>query len=165
MTRQQCHGHTSECCICNEDMPTTVIEDPPPVEEPTDDSSCGNDLEQEAVELANEQRARYGLAPVTCNAKLNKVVHEYSQLMCDEDDFGHFVGGTRPSSRLNDGGISWRGFAENAAEGQRTPEDVIRTWIFSRDHRENMLQASATEIGVGYVECAGNPYWTMMLIW
>ena len=38
---------------------------------------------------------------------------------------------------------------ENLAQGQLTPEEVVRDWMRSEGHRQNILQPAFTEIGVG----------------
>ena len=59
-------------------------------------------------------------------------------------------------------GITYRSAGENIARGQKTPEAVVNAWMNSSGHRANILNASYTEIGVGYV-AEGN-YWTQMFI-
>ena len=59
-------------------------------------------------------------------------------------------------------GLSFRTAGENIAYGQRTPQAVVNAWMNSSGHRANILNASYTQIGVGYV-AAGN-YWTQMFI-
>jgi uncharacterized protein YkwD len=59
-------------------------------------------------------------------------------------------------------GITYRSAGENIAKGQITPKAVVDAWMNSSGHRANILNASFTEIGVGYVS-SGN-YWTQMFI-
>ena len=59
-------------------------------------------------------------------------------------------------------GISYRTAGENIAQGYRTPEAVMNGWMNSSGHRANILNASYTQIGVGYV--ADGNYWTQMFI-
>ena len=59
-------------------------------------------------------------------------------------------------------GISYRAAGENIAKGQTTPAAVVNAWWNSAGHRQNMLNASYTQIGVGYV--ADGKYWTQMFI-
>ena len=59
-------------------------------------------------------------------------------------------------------GISYKSAAENIAKGQRTPQAVLNAWMNSSGHRANILNASYTKIGVGYVQ-SGN-LWTQMFI-
>ena len=57
-------------------------------------------------------------------------------------------------------GLSFRTAGENIARGHATPQAVVNGWMNSSGHRANILNASYTQIGVGYV-AQGN-YWTQM---
>lgn len=59
-------------------------------------------------------------------------------------------------------GLSYRSAGENIAYGQRTPSAVVTGWMNSSGHRANILNASFTQIGVGY-SSNGN-HWTQLFI-
>jgi uncharacterized protein YkwD len=59
-------------------------------------------------------------------------------------------------------GLSYRTAGENIAYGYTTPQAVVNGWMNSSGHRANILSASYTQIGVGYV-AQGN-YWTQMFL-
>lgn len=63
---------------------------------------------------------------------------------------------------IRDFGISYKAYGENIAQGYRTPQAVVTGWMNSSGHRANILNASFTQIGVGYV--ADGNYWTQMFI-
>ena len=67
-----------------------------------------------------------------------------------------------PFDMMKSFGISYRAAGENIAKGQTTPAAVVNAWWNSAGHRQNMLNASYTQIGVGYV--ADGKYWTQMFI-
>lgn len=120
-------------------------------------------FEQEVIRLVNEQRAQNGLKPLSENWELSRVARYKSQDMVDNRYFSH----TSPTygspfQMIRDFGISFRRAGENIAYGQRTPQAVVNAWMNSSGHRANILNASYTQIGVGYV-AAGN-YWTQMFI-
>ena len=120
-------------------------------------------FEQEVVRLVNEQRAQYGLKPLTENWELSRVARYKSQDMVDNRYFSH----TSPTygspfQMIRAFGLSFRTAGENIAYGQRTPQAVVNAWMNSSGHRANILNASYTQIGVGYV-ASGN-YWTQMFI-
>ena len=50
---------------------------------------------------------------------------------------------------------------ENLASGQRTPQEVVTSWMSSPGHRENMLMPGFREIGVGFYENR----WVQKFIW
>ena len=120
-------------------------------------------FEQEVVRLVNEQRARHGLKPLTENWELSRVARYKSQDMVDNRYFSH----TSPTygspfQMIRAFGVSFRTAGENIAYGQRTPQAVVNAWMNSSGHRANILNASYTQIGVGYV--ANGNYWTQMFI-
>lgn len=97
------------------------------------------------------------------NWELSRVARYKSQDMYDNRYFSHNspIYGT-PFQMMKNFGISYRSAAENIAKGQRTPQEVVNAWMNSSGHRANILNASYTQIGVGYV-ATGN-YWTQMFI-
>ena len=111
----------------------------------------------------NEKRAENGLKALKHNWELSRVARYKSQDMKDNRYFSH----TSPTygspyEMMRNFGISFRRAGENIARGQRTPQAVVNAWMNSSGHRANILNASYTEIGVGYVK-DGN-YWTQMFI-
>ncbi|MBQ9832920.1 MAG: LysM peptidoglycan-binding domain-containing protein [Clostridia bacterium] len=126
------------------------------------DTSVSN-FESEVVRLVNEQRAANGLSALKENWELSRVARYKSQDMVDNKYFSHTspTYGT-PFEMITDFGISYRTAGENIAYGQRTPQQVVNAWMNSSGHRANILNASFTQIGVGYV--ANGHYWTQMFI-
>ena len=49
---------------------------------------------------------------------------------------------------MRDNGLSFSMAAENIAAGQRTPEEVVESWMNSPGHRANIL-GDCKELGVG----------------
>ena len=119
--------------------------------------------EKEVIRLVNEIRAQYGLNALTENWELSRVARYKSQDMRDRGYFSH----TSPTygspfDMMKAFGLSYRSAGENIAYGYRTPEAVVKAWMNSSGHRENILSAKYTQIGVGYVQ-NGN-YCTQMFI-
>ena len=109
-------------------------------------------FESEVVRLVNEIRVQYGLKPLTENWELSRVARYKSQDMADNGYFSH----TSPTygspfQMMKAFGISYRAAGENIAYGQRSPQAVVDAWMNSSGHRANILNASYTQIGVGYV--------------
>lgn len=119
--------------------------------------------ENEVVRLVNEARAQNGLQPLTVNWELSRIARYKSQDMADNGYFSH----TSPTygspfDMIHAFGLSYRTAGENIAYGQTTPQIVMNSWMNSSGHRANILNASFTQIGVGYSP-DGN-YWTQMFI-
>lgn len=125
--------------------------------------SALSEYEKEVVRLVNDIRVKNGLNALKINEKLSSVAREKSQNMHDLRYFDH----TSPTygspfDMMKSFGITYRYAGENIAMGYSTPEAVVNAWMNSPGHRANILKASYTEIGVGYVS-SGN-YCTQMFI-
>ncbi len=120
-------------------------------------------FEEQVVALVNQQRAANGLQPLTLSATLSNAARAKSQDMHDQHYFAHEspTYGS-PFDMLKSFGISYRSAGENIAMGYATPEAVMNGWMNSSGHRANILNASYTQIGVGYV--ADGNYWTQEFI-
>lgn len=119
--------------------------------------------EAEVIRLVNTIRTQNGLGTLSGNWELSRVARYKSQDMHDRGYFSH----TSPTygspfDMMRSFGITYRSAGENIAKGYRTPEEVVNGWMNSEGHRANILNASFTQIGVGYVS-DGN-YWTQMFI-
>lgn len=119
--------------------------------------------EQEVIRLVNEIRVQNGLKTLTYNWELSRVARYKSQDMKDNRYFSHTspVYGS-PFQMMKNFGITYRSAGENIARGQTSPQAVVNAWMNSSGHRANILNASFTQIGVGYV--ADGNYWTQMFI-
>ena len=119
--------------------------------------------ENEVIRLVNEIRGAYGLNPLTANWELSRIARYKSEDMSNNRYFSHTspTYGT-PFQMIKAFGLSYRTAGETIAYGYRTPAAVVDGWMNSSGHRANILNASYTQIGVGY--CASGNYWTQMFI-
>lgn len=129
---------------------------------PLQDSSVSS-YESEVIRLVNEIRVKNGLKALTADWQLSRVARYKSQDMANKHYFSH----TSPTygspfQMMNSFGLAYRTAGENIACGQKTPQAVVDAWMNSSGHRANILNASYTKIGVGYV--ANGNYWTQMFI-
>lgn len=127
------------------------------------DNKAVSDYEKEVVNLVNNIRKDYGLSPLKLNSELSAVARLKSSDMREKGYFSH----TSPTygspfDMMKTFGIKYRTAGENIAMGYRTPQAVVDGWMNSEGHRENILNPSFTEIGVGYI--ANGNYWTQMFI-
>ena len=119
--------------------------------------------EKEVVRLVNEERRSRGLGELTYDWQLSRVARYKSEDMKENNYFSH----TSPTygspfQMMKSFGISYKSAGENIARGQSTPSTVVKAWMNSSGHRANILNASFTHIGVGFV--ADGKYWTQMFI-
>lgn len=125
--------------------------------------STVSSYESEVIRLVNEIRQQNGLRPLAANWELSRVARYKSQDMRDNGYFSHNspTYGT-PFQMLSAFGLSYRTAGENIAKGYASPQAVVNGWMNSSGHRANILKASYTQIGVGYVP--GGNYWTQLFI-
>lgn len=138
---------------------------PAPTPDPAPPSPSANALDPilvEVLELTNLERARVGLAPLTVNPLLNQAAQFHSDDQARRNELTHYgVNGENPGDRIRATGYTFRTWAENAAMGYRTAAHVMQGWMNSPGHRDNILRASVTEIGLGIAYTpSGVPYWT-----
>ena len=116
-------------------------------------------FEAEVIRLVNEERAEYGLPALTAAAA--KRAEEISS------DYGHDrPDGSSCFTVLPEFGIRYETAGENIAAGQRTPAQVVRAWMNSEGHRNNILNPDFTQIGVGYTHTnrGYRHFWAQTLI-
>lgn len=123
-------------------------------------------IEHDVVQLVNQERAKYGLPALRPDWQLARVARHKSMDMRDKNYFSH----TSPTygspfDMMRAYNITYRAAGENIAMGQSTAQEVVRSWMNSEGHRQNILSKNFQYIGVGYVEGGtGRFYWTQMFI-
>jgi len=164
--------------LCNEQLPETpdcpetpdapITPDVPTTPDVPDSSEDEADVHPyvlKVVELVNKERKSAGLNPVTLNTDATTA----AQVRAEESSvsFSHTrPDGTSFATALKDAGVSYRSCGENIAWGQKTPGQVMEGWMNSAGHRANILNASYTEIGVGfYQNASGVNYWSQLFIY
>ncbi|MEO0933208.1 MAG: CAP domain-containing protein, partial [Cyanobacteria bacterium J06641_2] len=136
--------------------------------QPTSSSQIIDPLIAEVVELTNLYRSQHGLEALTLNTSLSKSAQTHSQDMALADFFSHTGSdGSRVSDRAKLAGYQSSYVGQNIAAGYITAEEVVRGWMNSPGHRENILNPNYKEIGIGYYYLANdtgevnyNRYWT-----
>lgn len=130
------------------------------------DISATKSIENQVIQLTNQERAKHGLRPLAANWELSRVARYKSVDMRDKNYFSH----TSPTygspfTMIKNFGIAYRSAGENIAAGQRTPQEVVNSWMNSPGHRANILSSSYTHIGVGHASGGSyGHYWTQMFI-
>lgn len=152
---------------CPSETPDTPAQPgtPETPEQPDDPGSVIGVLayEQEVVRLVNAERAYYGLPALSIRADLCQYARVKSQDMHDSGYFSHTSPNYgSPFDMMKSFGITYSHAGENIAMGYSTPEAVVSAWMNSEGHRANILSASYTELGVGYVADGG--YWTQWFV-
>jgi uncharacterized protein YkwD len=114
----------------------------------------------QVVALVNEQRSAVGLPPLVVNDTLTDEAQQYADYMADANFFSHYgPDGSNVQSRAEAAGYTtWTFLGENLAAGQDTPDRVVKAWMNSPTHRDNILSPDAAEVGVGHVYASGTRY-------
>jgi len=135
------------------------------VEAASGEKACDEETEKEALRLTNQERAATGLPVLEWSPELAEAARFHAKDMSEEGYFSHFscdrvegklVEVSSPQERLLS--FSVRACAENIAQGQSAPRDVIGSWMASENHRKNILAADHRTCGIGF---AGG-YWVQV---
>ncbi|HEV2122917.1 MAG TPA: CAP domain-containing protein [Chloroflexota bacterium] len=117
------------------------------------------------VELTNLERIKAGLQPLVANTSLAGASQKYSGVLATDQCWAHTCGPEPEFAKraASSGYTGWTRLGENIAAGQRTPEEVVASWMNSPGHRANILNPDFNEIGVGLVRAGKmGAYWTQM---
>ena len=138
---------------------------PAPVPAAVPTSPVGSNVLDEVLSLTNQNRANAGLAPLAMNTALSAAAQAHSLYQANIGTITHTgSASTNPGQRIASAGYSASTWGENVASGYPTASAVIDGWMNSQGHRDNILNANFTEIGLAAVTGAnGIIYWTMDL--
>jgi uncharacterized protein YkwD len=116
--------------------------------------------EQTLLELTNKEREKEKLPPLKPNALLFQAARAHSANMAKQDKLEHVLDGKNPGQRVKATGYTSSETGENISWGKDiTLEGVIKGWMDSKVHRENILKPGFKEIGLGYVRTPNGEVW------
>jgi uncharacterized protein YkwD len=119
-------------------------------------SSAGDEIDT-VVALVNQEREEAGCDPLGVDPNLTEAAEDHSQDQADMDEMTHTGSdGSKVGERATRAGYDWSRVGENVASGTTSPERVMTLWMNSEAHRDNILNCSFEDIGVGRV----GGYWT-----
>ena len=104
--------------------------------------------------------------PVSASPALDVVALEHARDMAEHRKLGHpGSDGSEPADRVTHSGYAWRGVGENVASGQQTADAVVKSWLESPGHCENIMEPRFTEMGIAFALAPDqnpNIYWTQV---
>jgi uncharacterized protein YkwD len=106
--------------------------------------------EATVIELTNRERAKHRLPELKRNEQLMEAARKHSQNMAAKRILSHDLEGKSFLDRAQAEGYKFAGGGENIAEGAINSIEVVSMWMKSPGHRSNILDASYSEIGVGF---------------
>lgn len=114
-------------------------------------SNVESSWRNEVMNLTNAERGKKGLEELASCANLHIAAQNHAAAMFEQGFYDHenpFTGDD-PGSRGETAGYGTY-VGENIAMGQQTPREVVRAWMNSTGHRENIL-GGYDHIGIGIV--------------
>src|SRR5262245_60393551 len=120
--------------------------------------------EKTVLDLTNEERAKEKLPPLKPNPILIRVARAHSRNMAKQEKMEHELDGKKPHERTKEAGYKGGFIGENIAAGEEfPPKEVVKVWMGSKGHRENILNSTYTEIGIGIARNdKGEVYYTQV---
>jgi uncharacterized YkwD family protein len=122
--------------------------------------STNSQYTSRVIDLVNYERANRGLGTLVMDNRLMEAAQYKCEDMLENSYYSH------PSPTFGEAfklmhvfSILYKVWGENIAAGQLTPDEVMVAWMNSPEHRDNILKAEFTRIGVGYLK--GGEYGTL----
>jgi uncharacterized protein YkwD len=103
-------------------------------------------LRAAVVCLINQQRTSRHLPALRASHLLDGSAQGWTNAMVSSDVFSH---GTNFAARISAAGYVWRAAGENIATGFQTPAGVVRAWMASTGHCQNILNPTYGNVGTG----------------
>lgn len=129
----------------------------PPALKPTEE-------EKTLLELINKERVAQKLPALEPNQVLFEVARGHSANMAKQGKMDHVLDGKNPAKRVEEAGYKYQFMAENVAFSTGdTLANMVKGWMDSKVHRENILREGLTQTGVGIARNAkGEIYYTQV---
>ncbi|MFP2929586.1 CAP domain-containing protein [Pyxidicoccus sp. 3LG] len=130
-------------------------------------------MEAQVLTLVNQRRAdgatcggvaKPPVPALTLDNRLRCAARKHSKDMGTNNFMSHTgSNGSTPWQRMNSAGYTYRSAGENVAAGYSTATAVVNGWMSSTGHCNNIMNASFTQLGVGYFHAPSSTYkhyWT-----
>lgn len=129
----------------------------------SDDTADAKGLaEREIAELTNAVRNSHGLPSLETNEALTKSARGFAEYLAGGGEFDHEdADGNGPEERAAQAGYGdFTAVVENLASGDGEADawTVMTSWLESQPHRENLIHADATDLGVACAASASSAY-------
>lgn len=126
-------------------------------------------LERRVFDLVNQERVRAGKPALVWLDRVATVARYHSTNMASNGFFSHVdPQGRRSGKRADQLGVSdWKQIGENIAwlSGSDPAARVVRSWMQSPGHRDNILNGGYRESGIGLsIAADGKYYFTQVFV-
>jgi uncharacterized protein YkwD len=111
----------------------------------------------------NQERARFDLPKFRMSSELTAVAQAHACDNASHNRLSHVgTAGSSLGARVIRMGYDFRFVTENVALGYATHEQVLRAWLQSSSHRQNILDGRTNELGVAVaLGRDGRMHWVM----
>lgn len=104
---------------------------------------------KQVLALTNAERAKRDIPPLKWDDTLAELGQKHCDDMINRGFFSHNnPDGETPFDRMKKAGISYWVAGENIAAGQYSPEAVVKSWMNSAGHMENIMNPDFESLGV-----------------
>ena len=139
--------------------PPTATDTPAPTAPAPCDPDGDGSFESALIGLINQERQARGLDQLSSQSQIATAARNHSADMACNGFFSHTGSdGTLPWDRASALGYNYSAIAENIFAGSSNAQTAYNAWMNSPGHRDNMLNPTYSEIGIGYRYLAGSPY-------
>jgi len=104
------------------------------------------------IKLTNQERQELNLSNLTENTALNHAAEAKAKDLFKNQVFEHNIKERKFSQWIKDAGYEYSYVGENLAIDFVTSEGVIKAWLDSPTHRQNLLNERFSEIGIAVME-------------
>lgn len=114
-------------------------------------------IKQRLLELHNNNR----VIPLKRSNKLDNSAQLHNDYMVSTGTLTHDEPGRTLGDRISEQGYNWNYIGENIAMGQNTPEEVMKSWMNSLGHRNNIQNPHFNDVGFGVTNANNIWWWTV----
>ncbi|PIZ24661.1 hypothetical protein COY48_01895 [Candidatus Collierbacteria bacterium CG_4_10_14_0_8_um_filter_43_86] len=105
------------------------------------------------IELTNNERLNAGLTIVKQNQELSQAAQAKAADMFAHNYWAHLSPtGTEPWSFITSSGYKYQHAGENLARDFGNPSDIVKAWMASPTHRQNLLDSRYKDIGIAVMD-------------
>jgi uncharacterized protein YkwD len=120
---------------------------------------------QKVLDQTNQERSELNLAPLKYNSILSRSATKKAQDMFDNNYWAHTSpSGTTPWDFFKSVGYQYSVAGENLARDFYDTESLMKAWMNSPTHKENIINSKYQEIGIGVVNGTLNGIKTTLVV-
>lgn len=117
------------------------------------------------IQLTNNERLNAGVSIVKENTQLDQAALAKATDMFENNYWAHVSPtGTEPWYFITASGYKYQHAGENLARDFSNPTDVVKAWMASPTHRQNLLDAKYKDIGVAVMDGTINGVETTLVV-